>query len=94
MNIQHKQLNHKGAFFIEIESVKKAHMSYSMAGTDKLIIDHTEVSEDLRGKGTAQKLVEKAVLYARENNIKILPLCTFANTVMTKNKDYQDILVQ
>ena len=37
------------------------------------------------------KLVEAAVNFARENNIKIMPLCSFANAVFRKRSDYNDV---
>ncbi|NNC46186.1 MAG: N-acetyltransferase [Winogradskyella sp.] len=92
MDIKHKQQDHKGEFFIERDGSKKAHMTYSMAGADKMIIDHTEVADELRGQGVGEKLVERSVKYARERDIKILPLCAFANAVFKKTDSYNDVL--
>ncbi len=92
MNIQHKKNGNKGVFYIEIDDLKKAEMTYVMAGETKMIIDHTEVLAELSGKGAGKMLVEKAVEYARKNGIKILPLCTFAKTVFEKTPDYNDVL--
>jgi uncharacterized protein len=68
-------------------------MTYSIAGEDKIIIDHTEVSPAYNGKGIGKKLVVEAVEFARINNIKILPLCPFARSVFARNKDLRDVLV-
>jgi predicted GNAT family acetyltransferase len=57
-----------------------------------IIIDHTDVSDALRGKGAGKQLVSAAVDYARKNNIKILPLCPFAKSVFEKVKEFQDVL--
>ena len=43
----------------------------------KMIIEHTEVSDELRGQNVGYQLVHTAVEYARANNIKIIPLCPF-----------------
>lgn len=67
-------------------------MTYSHAGSDKIIIDHTEVDESLKGQGIGYKLVEAAVSYARINNLKILPLCPFANSVFNKKAEYNDVI--
>jgi predicted GNAT family acetyltransferase len=69
-----------------------AEMTYSQAGSDKIIIDHTEVDDSLQGQGIGYKLVEKAVNYARDKQIKILPLCPFAAAVFKKRDDYKDVL--
>lgn len=66
-------------------------MSYSKAGDDKIIIDHTEVNPQFNGKGVGKQLVLEAVKFARENNIKIMPLCPFAKSVFDKNPDLGDV---
>jgi uncharacterized protein len=92
MEIKFEQKATKGAFFIEENGQRLGEMTFSRAGDDVLIIDHTEVSEALKGKGAGKQLVAAAVDYARENKIKILPLCPFAKSVFDKVKEYQDVL--
>ncbi|QOI96143.1 MAG: N-acetyltransferase [Flammeovirgaceae bacterium] len=92
MIVQFEQPGTKGAFFIEEDGKRLAEMTFSLAGNRVLIIDHTEVSDALRGKGTGKQLVEAAVQYAREKKIKILPLCPFAKAVFEKSKSYHDVL--
>jgi predicted GNAT family acetyltransferase len=84
MLIQQKQEGSKGSFYIEEAGTVLAEMTYSMAGTELMIIDHTEVSDALRGKNVGYQLVHTAVEYARTNHIKILPLCPFAKSVFDK----------
>ncbi|WPP50356.1 GNAT family N-acetyltransferase [Catalinimonas niigatensis] len=91
-HIQQEERESKGAFFIEVEGKRQAEMTYSKAGTSMIIIDHTDVSDDLRGTGAGQAMVKAAVLWARENKIRIMPLCPFANSVFKKNPSYQDVL--
>jgi len=67
-------------------------MIYSYAGPKKIIIEHTEVSEKLKGKGVGYKLVEEAVVFMREHDLKTIPLCPFANAVFKKKKEYADRL--
>ena len=80
------------SFFIGEQKNPLAEMTYSKAGTDTIIIDHTQVSDALKGQGAGKRLVAAAVEFAREKNIKIIPLCTFAKSVFEKQKDYQDVL--
>lgn len=56
------------------------------------IIDHTFVEGDYGGQGIAQKLVEELVKQARENNIKIVPLCPFAKKEFLEKPEYADVL--
>lgn len=92
MKIEHEDNGHKGAFFIETDGQRVGEMTYVKAGDDKVIIDHTFVDDSLRGQGAGKQLVTAGVEYARENNIKILPLCPFAKSVFDKTPDYTDVL--
>ena len=82
----------KGSFFIGTANDKKAEMTYTWAGTDRIIIDHTEVSDELRGAGAGKQMVEQAVAFAREKKIAIIPLCPFAKSVFDKNENLRDVL--
>ena len=93
MLIQQKQEGSKGSFYVEENEITLAEMTYSMTGTGLMIIDHTEVSDELRGKNAGYQLVKAAVEYARTNHIKIIPLCPFAKSVFDKKHDeFGDVL--
>ena len=53
---------------------------------------NTEVNEGNNGKGFGKKMVAKAVEFAREKNIKIIPLCPFAKKVFDKTPEFRDVL--
>ncbi|WP_125719781.1 GNAT family N-acetyltransferase [Flavobacterium ustbae] len=92
MEIQQINDTKKG-YFEALEDGKQAgQMTYTWAGNDKFIIDHTEVSPEFNGKGVGKKLVMAAVDYARANNVKIIPLCPFAKSVFDKVEDIRDVL--
>lgn len=92
MNIQRKQVGHKGMFYVEKGEKIVAEMVYTMASPEKMIIEHTEVDDELRGQNVGYQLVHAGVEYARENNIKIIPLCPFANSVFKKKPEFADVL--
>ena len=91
MEVKHEQTVNKGTFYLEVEGQKKAEMTYSKAGTERIIIDHTEVDESLRGQGAGLKLAEYAVNYVREQGIKILPLCPFMKATLQKLPEWKDV---
>ena len=90
--IQHSEDGHRGRFFIHLEGVDVAEMTYVWSGDSRFIIDHTEVSDVLRGTGAGKKLVAAGAVYAREKGVKILPLCPFAKRVMEGDAAYADVL--
>ena len=81
-----------GCFHIDVDGKQEAMMTFVFAGEDKIIIDHTEVNPGNEGKGFGKQMVKKAVEYARENNIKIIPLCPFAKSVFDKVSEFRDVL--
>lgn len=92
MQVNHKEIGEKGFFYIEEGGKTLAKMTYVWTGKDRIIIDHTEVNDVLRGKGAGKMMVAKAVDFAREKGIKIVPLCPFARSVFNKVKEFQDVL--
>ncbi len=93
MIVQHQENGSKGAFYVDQEGERLAEMTYSWAGTDKFIIDHTDVSDHLRGQGVGRHLVDAAVQFARDREVKIIPLCPFAKSVFDKDPEIRDVLV-
>ncbi len=92
MEIKQEDNGQKGKFFIEVDSKSVAEMTYVWAGTDRIIIDHTQVDEVLKGKGAGKQMVVKAVEFAREKGISIVPLCPFAKSVFDKVPEFRDVL--
>lgn len=82
----------KGAFEAFEGETKAGEMTYTWAGDDKIIIDHTDVDPDFGGKGVGKAMVLAAVEFAREKGIRIMPLCPFAKSVFDKNEDLKDVL--
>lgn len=52
------------------------------------------VDESYRGQGIAGKLVLKMVEHARENNFKLIPVCSFAVNEFARKKEYADVLFE
>lgn len=93
MNIQHEEYNNRGRFFLNENGEDLAEMTYSRASDEVIIIEHTEVDPSLKGQGVANLLLDRTVEWARENNLRILPVCPFAKTMMERHKaQYEDVL--
>lgn len=94
MLIKNKKVGTKGMFYVNNEEgAIIAEMVYTMPSADKMIIEHTEVSDELKGQNAGYQLVHTAVEYARRNNIKIIPLCPFAKSVFDKKPEFHDVLI-
>lgn len=80
-----------GEFVVQESGNRRAEMSYTNAGDDKIIIAHTFVEEIFRGENIGKDLVKAGVDFARERKLKIVPLCPFAKSEFEKNSDYADV---
>lgn len=56
-----------------------------------MVMDHTYVSDALRGQGVAKKLLDAAADYARESNLKMKPICSYVVSAFEKSDAYDDI---
>lgn len=82
----------KGAYYFDQDGQRMGESTYTMAGPDKLIIDHTEGDDSLQGKGKAAELVQAIVDHARENQLKIMPLCPSARLIHDKKgEEWADV---
>ena len=94
MKIQREEHKNKGAFFIEKDGDWIAEMTYYREGLRKIVIDHIEVDDSLKGKGVGEKMVEAAVKFAEKNNLLIKPVCPFAKKVLESDEKYEDVLTR
>ncbi|MCK2157750.1 GNAT family N-acetyltransferase [Exiguobacterium sp. 17-1] len=66
-------------------------ITYSDTKGGKWIIDHTYVDPNHRNQQIGEQLVKAIVEWAREENIKLLPLCPFAKKEFEQTPDYADV---
>ena len=92
MEIKRDDDGKKGKFSAMVNGEEAGLMTYTWAGEHKFIIDHTEVNPDFSGQGVGKKLVMAAVEFAREKNLKILPLCPYAKSVFERTPAINDVL--
>jgi uncharacterized protein len=83
--------NGQGVFVIEEGDARLAEMEIAVSNGN-LTVYHTEVAEQLKGKGVAAKLLSSMATYARENKLKVVPLCPYVLAQFKRHPDqYADI---
>lgn len=92
MDIQKNDDGKRGMLIATINGDQAGMITYTWAGDDKFIIDHTEAKPDFAGQGVGKQLVVAAVALARTEKVKVIPLCPFAKSVMEKTPDFADVL--
>ena len=65
---------------------------YNVDRTGKWVIMHTGVRPEYNGRGIAKRLVESIIAAARERGVKIIPLCSYAQRMMSGKDEYKDVL--
>lgn len=69
-----------------------ARITWTVGGKDLILINHTFVSPELRGQNIAGRLLAKVVEMARNENLKVKPVCSYAVVKLTRTDEYEDIL--
>ena len=83
----------KNRFFIgENEQDDIARITFYYEQEKVIVIDHTYVAVELRGKAIAGKLLSEVITFAKNNGLLIIPQCSYAVVKMTRNDEYADIL--
>ncbi len=92
MEIKRVDQETSGYFNAMIDDREAGKMTFTKSGDKQITIDHTEVNSEYQGKGVGKALLRSAAEYAREENFKIVPSCSYANKVMERSSDYDDVL--
>lgn len=58
----------------------------------RLYVDYVFSPPPLRGKGTADRLMHGVAADAREQAVKIVPICGYAAAWLRRHREYADLL--
>lgn len=90
--VQHEDAEGEGAFFVERGGERLGELTYVKPGPGRAILEHTNVSDVLRGEGVGRRLVDAAVAWARLSGMKLVPVCTYAKKVLEHDPSFRDVL--
>ena len=66
-------------------------LNYRVNG-EVVVLPHTEVLRNLRGRGIAERLVRGALDDLRAQGKRVVPTCWFVREFIDDNQDYADIV--
>jgi len=80
-----------GRFEIEQDG-HVAYLEYTVAGKILALV-HTEVPDELRGRGLASELANSALQWARDNHMKVDVICPSVADFLERHKEYSDLVL-
>ncbi|HLN73263.1 MAG TPA: GNAT family N-acetyltransferase [Prolixibacteraceae bacterium] len=92
MEIRQISQNGKGSFKAFENDQEVGTLDYTWDNKNTMLLNHTGVIPAYEGKGIAKKLVMESVAYARQQNLKILPRCPYAEKLFERSAEIQDVL--
>lgn len=69
-----------------------AEITFPNLDADTVDINHTFVDSSLRGQGIAGKLMNELITDLKENNLKAVATCSYAQAWFDKHPEYQNLL--
>ena len=84
-SIEREELNGVHEFVLRIDGERMGFLEYTRPDVGMMRIEYVEVDPSLRGGGFGRQLVEKAVAFARESNLRVVPICSYARAVITRD---------
>lgn len=89
IDIVFEQDRNRSAAYINGDQIGECEFSVS---ENVWMITHTGVRSEYGGRGIAKKLVLKVIESARTNNAKIVPICSYAEKLMSGKEEFKDVL--
>lgn len=90
LTITHDPDHHQ---FVAVVEDKTAMLKYSVSANGKTLDYYsTFVPPELRGRHVGEDMVKVALDYAKDNNYRIIPTCSFVKTYIDRHSEYKGIL--
>ena len=77
--------------YFEDQEEVLATLTYHKVRSQVVDVDHTFVSPKLRGQGVASKMMEAAMIYFRQQGLRVLASCSYAHQWIETHEAYKDL---
>ncbi len=78
----------------DAEGLEVGEVTFTRDGDDVLVIDHTGVDPAARGQGVAEELVRQVFEKAKNEGMKVEPVCSYAKKEFERKPEYKEVLKQ
>ncbi|MBD8018872.1 GNAT family N-acetyltransferase [Kaistella pullorum] len=94
MNYHNEKSGNGGVITLSNDAEEVGRLTYTIfPEQDRMVISYVLVHRQFEGRGMGKYLIEEALKYARDNNWKVYPHCSYARSVMNRMNDVEDILL-
>lgn len=87
--IKHDETDNK---FYTVVDGSEAYLRYLVKDKNTIELFKTYVPPELRDRGLAGDIVRKGLNFAEENNLKIIPTCSYVATFIKRHKEFEHLL--
>ena len=85
VTIEREELNGTHEFVLRIDGERFGFLEFTRPDTGVMCIEHVEVAVELRGSGLGKQLVQKAVAFAKDAKLRVVPICSYARAVIQRD---------
>jgi predicted GNAT family acetyltransferase len=85
VTIEREELNGVHEFVLRIDGERFGFLEFTRPAVGVMRIEYVEVSPELRGSGLGKQLVEKAVAFATEATLRVVPICSYARAAIDRD---------
>ena len=80
------------AFVLRVDGARLGSLDFTRPEAGVMRIEYVEVAPELRGRGLGRQLVQAAVDWARDSDLKVVPICGYARAVITRDPEMSTVL--
>lgn len=85
VTIEREELGGTHEFVLRLDGERYGFLEFTRPDVGIMRIEYVEVSPELRGTGLGKQLVEKAVAFAKDSSLKVVPICSYARAVIQRD---------
>jgi len=85
VTIEREELNGVHEFVLRLDGERFGSLEFTRPQAGLMRIEYVEVAPELRGTGLGRQLVEKAVAFATDAELRVVPICSYARAVIQRD---------
>ncbi len=89
--VQDNTANHR--FELLVDGAVAGLAMYRHRGDDIVVVTHSEVNPQFRGRGLGNELAQRTLELIRSRGQKVVPICPFFARYVEEHPEYDDIVV-